>query len=407
MSSIHADVAIVGGGIIGSCVSLYLAKKGVDVVVVDPAPAQGASWGNAGMLVPSQSVPFTSLTTVGACFLALARGNSAVDLRRPLPMNLLPWFARMVFYARPGRVRRATKRLYELARKSLHLYEELVEIDGIDLHLRSTGSLRVFRNASALRRYRTTLRTLAELGADFDVLGPRALQEAEPGLRADLAGAVSFPHDRSLDPARATSAIADAARALGVRFRTERVVGAVRTGDRINWVNTDRGTVRADSFVVAAGVASDHVGRLLGVRLPVRAGYGLSVTYPTDGPLLRHSVMLEEDHVVIGSRERSVRLATGMEFGGGPRDAPRAEAVRRLDTVTRECVPALPERDTAGKPWRGARPMTPSGVPCISWVAGNVIAATGHGTLGMTLGPVTGELVSSLLTLRTSSGESR
>ncbi len=397
MGATHTEVAVIGGGIIGSCIALYLARKGVDVVVLDPAPGTGASAGNAGMLVPSQSVPFANPATVGAWLTALARRESAVSFRRPLSPDLVPWFAHLMVEARPGRTSRTTRLLYLLAEKSLRLYRELAETEGIDLHLRSTGSLRVFRSTTALRQQHRLLRTLRDLGAEFELLGPRALRDAEPGLRTDFAGAVGFPRDHSLDPARTTLAIGGAARAHGVRFRAETVVGARHRNGRVDAVTTDCGTVTARWFVVAAGAAGARVGRFFGARLPVRPGYGLSLTYPTDGPLLRHSVMLEEAHIVIGSRERSVRLTTGMEFGGTAHDEPSADAVRRLDSAVRSVVPTLPARDTAGTPWRGARPMTPSGIPCVGRIGENVVAATGHGTLGMTLGPVTGRLVSSLV----------
>jgi D-amino-acid dehydrogenase len=398
VDSTHADVAVVGGGIIGSCTAFYLARSGADVLVLDPAPGTGASAGNAGMLVPSQSVPFANPATVGAWLGALARRDSFVTLRRPLSPGLVPWIAGSLFEARPWRASRTTRLLYHLARKSLRLYEELTEAEGIDLRLRSTGSLRVFRSTAAFRRQHRMVRTLAKLGAECELLGPRALREAEPELHPDLAGAIAFPHDRSLDPARATLAIADAARAYGARFRAETVVGARRANGRVHSVRTDRGTVTADWFVIAAGAASSRVGRFFGARLPVRPGYGVSVTYPADRPLLRHSVMLEEAHIVINSGPRSVRLTTGMEFGGTAGGEPPADAGQRLDAAARSFVPTLPSRDTAGAPWRGGRPMTPSGIPRVGRIGENVIAATGHGTLGMTLGPVTGTLVSSLVT---------
>jgi D-amino-acid dehydrogenase len=194
--STHADVAVVGGGIIGSCTAFYLAKSGADVLVLDPAPGTGASAGNAGMLVPSQSVPFANPATAGAWLGALAKRDSFVTLRRPLSPSLLPWVAGSMFAARPWRASRGTRLLYHLARKSLQLYEELTEAEGIDLRLRSSGSLRVFRSASAFRQQSRMVRTLARLGAECKLLDPRNGSSSPPARPARGSGGSSGPGSR-------------------------------------------------------------------------------------------------------------------------------------------------------------------------------------------------------------------
>jgi D-amino-acid dehydrogenase len=119
---------------------------------------------------------------------------------------------------------------------------------------------------------------------------------------------------------------------------------------------------------------------------------------PVDDGALRGPIMLAEQHLVIRPMVDGVRLTSGMRFGGKP-SAPGPE--RAIAAMRRHLDDLLP--GSRGLPnvatWSGARPMTASGVPIIGPVVDrpNLIAATGHGTLGVTLAPVTAELIASYI----------
>jgi len=378
---------VVGGGVIGTCAAHSLARAGAEVVVLDPAPGRGASWGNAGLVVPSYALPLATPDVLRS----LLGAHPEVTFGRPLPLGTLLWLGRFALAARPGRAWRVAERLRALAEASRRLYDELA------IPLCATGLLHVARDEETWRAECRAARRLAAIGVRSEELDPDALARAEPGLAAGAAGAIRFPDDRSLDPERATAALAAAAVAHGAEYRPWTVTGVVRTAGRVTAVETDHGLVRGRAFVIAAGAASARVGRLFGARLPVEAAHGWSLTIPAAGPLLAHPVVLADEQVVVNAGPDRVRLTGGLEFGGPRAAGPDPRAVARLREAANRAVPALADIAAPGVPWRGARPMTPDGLPLIRVVADGVVAATGHGTLGMTLAPATGRIVTALV----------
>ncbi|WP_232665217.1 NAD(P)/FAD-dependent oxidoreductase [Pseudonocardia sp. TRM90224] len=393
------DVAVVGAGIVGAAVAYELACAGASVVVLDPVPGRCSSAGNAGLVVPSYSVPMSNPAVLLSGLRALLGGDPSVTLARPLTARTVGWLLRFAWAARPGRAWRDAGTLRGLATRSRALYDEFAAAEGVDLGLRNAGFLHVARDPAVLRSEQRTAKGLARLGVRHEVLDPAAVAGLEPGLDVSgIAGAVRFPDDAALDPERVTAAYTDAAVRHGAQLRRQTVIGVRWSGERVEAVRTEAGWVRASAFVVATGAESATVGRIFGARLPVEPGYGWSLTLPAGGPLLVHALMCADEHVVINAGPDRVRLTGGMQFGGRASDPPPPGAVAALRAAATRVLPALAEIPDAGTAWRGARPMTPSGIPMLRRAAGNVVVATGHGTLGMTLGPVTGRAVATLLT---------
>ena len=151
-------------------------------------------------------------------------------------------------------------------------------------------------------------------------------------------------------------------------------------------------------MMLAAGVRTAGLSRLAGCPLPIRAGKGYGFD-DTGGSLpLRHSVCLSEAKVAItplaGGR---VRFAGTMELGSADDTVdphrPRG-IVRSAGEYLKGGPPASPPHA-----WTGARPMTPDGLPAIGPLPGrdNVLVASGHAMLGVTLAPATAELVTAML----------
>lgn len=395
MSPNRVDVVAVGGGVVGSCVAYLLARAGIGVVVVDPGPGQGASAGNAGLVVPSYILPMSNPDTLTAGLRSLL-GKGKGSLTWPLSAHTVAWLAKFVLASRPGRAWRDARALIALAESSRRCYQELRS--ELDFPLRETGFLHLVRDRRVLAAELRTARKLAAIGVRFEALDSDALAALEPGLAGGFIGAIRYPDDASLDPERTTQAFADAAVRHGAVFRTERVVGVRTVAGRIDAVETTGGTIAARAFVLSAGAESAAVSRLFGIRLPVEPGYGWSLTLPAQGLVLRHAVQLADEHVVVNSGPDRIRLTGGMEFGGPASAAPRPEAIATLRAVAEVAIPAIRDIADPGTAWRGARPMTPTGMPIIRQVGHNLVAATGHGPLGITLAPATGRIVADLLT---------
>jgi D-amino-acid dehydrogenase len=393
------DVVIVGGGIIGSCAAYYLARAGRSVLVLDPAPGEGSSKANAGIMCPSYCLPMANPDSLRAGLAILRGGRGPLSFRRPLPLRTLAWLARFTVACRPGRAWTDAPRLYQLACRSQELYDELAESEQLDLQLRGGGWTYVFHDPDQLHRHARLAERLTTVGVPHAILGVDELLTREPSVAPTAAGAVLYTCDRVLNPGQATGEVARAAQAQGARFIQEAVTGAGRRNGRVSTVFTQHRAIAADWFVIAAGARSRAVGRCFGVRLPVEAGHGISLTLPAPAQKLITGVLMAGDeHVVISPGNDYIRITSGMEFGGEAAPDPSPPAVARMRAAAERTVPVLRELTGRGESWRGARPMTPTGVPFIGAIAENLVAATGHNTMGMTLGPVTGQMVSDLIT---------
>jgi len=392
------DALVLGAGAVGLCCACALAERGLRVAVLErDRPGAGASWGNAGWVVPSHSVP---LAEPGA----LRRGlRWLVDPASPLYVPpradraLWGWLWRFRKSSTPAHVLRALPCLVRLQRRSLQLYQDLVN-RGLEFGFSRAGSLSVFLDPREYRSFLGQLDLLREQGISAEVLEGDAVRAREPLLRQEVAGGVYFPEDAHLDPARLVRALAEYAGQLGVQVRTGCPGRAVRRHGRGVEVDLGENKLYPRWLVVAAGAWSTPLLRAAGLRLPVLPAKGYSVTL-TARPTPEAPVMLSEARVAVtplsGPDGARLRLAGTLELGvweGGvnPR---RVEAIRRAGARYLQVDPE------GGEVWTGLRPCTPDGLPVVGRPSGwdSLVLATGHGTLGISLAPVTGELVASVV----------
>jgi D-amino-acid dehydrogenase len=232
-------------------------------------------------------------------------------------------------------------------------------------------------------------------------LGGDELREREPALSASVLGGFHYPEARSLDPYAFVLAVADDARSHGARLVEGVGVEAVVTeAGRARGVRTPEGVVDASAVILATGAYSPHLYRALGCPLPVTPAKGYHVDRPLDDPgtpALDTACLLVETSVFCTPMPGRLRLAGTLEFSG-INDRLRR---RRLDQLTRGARPFLEElrEGPTSSEWCGLRPCTPDGLPVVGPLPGwgGVYAATGHAMLGLTFGPVTGEIVADLV----------
>jgi D-amino-acid dehydrogenase len=380
--AVPVDVAIVGAGTIGACIALECARAGATVLVLDAGDGWGVgcSLGNAGWICPSHAGPFATSDDLANAVRWTFKRDSPFGVR--LSPALIPWLARLLrFTLDRAHVRRVTSALHDLALESRALHAAYAA-SGVETGYEQRGLLDVYRTAAAFRAVSNCEGALGEAEA----------RAAEPLLEGPVAGAVLHPDDAHCDPVRFVQAVGRAAEDAGAALHAVRRVTSVRRHASGAELDVGGEAVRARTVVVATGAQT----RTLIPQIPIvsGAGYSLDLT-PEDAAMPSRPIFLHEARIAITPLSSTLRMAGTMVIGRDPRpDVDR----RRLDAIHRAGVAALPawagSRRSAG--WAGARPCTYDGLPTIGR-HGDVIVASGHGMLGVTLAPATAALLAPLV----------
>jgi D-amino-acid dehydrogenase len=390
-------VAVIGGGVIGLCSALYCAKGGFRVTVVERNGERrdGCSYGNTGMVVPSHFIPLAAPGMVALALKWMWDPASPFYIKPRLSLDLAGWGLRFMRAANRAHVGRAAPLLARLHMESRALYEALAA-PANDFHFEKRGVLVLCRTQHALDEEAALVEPARALGLQAEVLDRKAIAQAEPEVRIDALGAVRIAEDCNVEPRRLMDALQARCRAAGVEFRWNAGTDGWRTaGGRIRGF----GGVEADEFVLAAGSWSSALARGLGLRLPMQPGKGYSLTLERPRRSPRCCSVLSEARVSASPMNGALRFGGTMELAGLD-ESINPIRVRGIVSAVQKYYPDFGPRDFEGvQPWRGLRPVTPDGLPYVgrSAAAQNLVVATGHAMMGVSLGPVTGKLVADAL----------
>lgn len=399
MDASRSDVLILGGGVIGLACAYYLLKAGATVRVLEQGtPGCGSSHGNCGTITPSHAAPLAMPGMVSVALRSMFRGDA------PLYLNPRPDLARLRWLL--GFARRCNWRDFERAtiarsailQRSRGLLETLIRDEGLDCEFVSGGELYVYRSRAPMEAdERHHAQVLDRLGIDVRRLRGDEVEAMEPALLPGVAGGLFHPGDAQLRPNRYAAELARRVRELGGMIESGARIDQFGTeGGRVSHVRTTRGVFRGDRVVMALGAWSPLLGRMLDLRLPMQPGKGYSITYTRPAQAPRHALVLREAAVCVTTWGSGYRLGSTMEFSGYAEGLNRT----RLDALRRGAAAALrePEGPEVVEEWWGWRPMSMDEVPLIGpstrW--SNLLLATAHGMLGVSMSAATGELVAAL-----------
>ena len=352
------DVIIVGAGVIGCSVAHYLAREGASVTLMErEALGSGASAHATG-----------SLGVLGTEFTRGASFQFALAGHREFP----------------------------------DLVQRLEEDTGMDLLFQRKPALRLALDEEE----ETLIKGLMEWQQQdvaMEWIDGNAVRQIEPRLTPAVRGAVYGKESSQLDSYRLTLALARSAELKGAQLQIKRVTGLVINGSTVTGVRTETGEVSCGTVVLAAGAWSHELSDALPFPIPVRplkgerlmlrfAGEPLPVLISS--PKRGHMISRLDGFLSIGSTggrdyDRH-ELFLGEEFDRQPTETAKVELLQRAIDV----MPVLQEAELVQQ-LAGSRPLSPDRLPIIGPVPGlqGVVLATGHGTKGVHLGPITGRTV--------------
>lgn len=400
MDASRSDVLILGGGVIGLACAFYLLKSGATVRVLEQGtPGCGSSHGNCGTITPSHAAPLAMPGMLGVALRSMLRADAPLYLNPRFDGPRLRWLLGFARHCNWRDFEHAARARSAILQRSRGLLGTLVRDERLDCEFGEEGELYVYRTRRALDAdERHHAQVLERLGVEVQRLAGGEVEAREPALKPGVAGGLFHPGDARLRPDRYAAELARRVVELGGSIESGARIDdfGLRDG-RIEHVRTTRGVFRGDRVVMALGAWSPLLGRSLGLRLPMQPGKGYSLTYTRPGRVPRHALVLREAAVCVTTWETGYRLGSTMEFSGYAEGLNRT----RLDALRRGAAQGLhePEGPQLLEEWWGWRPMSMDEVPIIGpssrW--SNLMLATAHGMLGVSMSAATGELVASLM----------
>ena len=391
---------VVGGGVVGVCVAYYLARAGRRVCLVERGEVcSGCSHGNAGLLVPSHSVPLAAPGVVAKSLKWMFNPASPFYIKPRLDRELLSWLWRFNRACNRRQVQRAMPLIRDLSMESLRLYDELAA-DGTEFGLEHKGVLMLYKTEAGLREQVADGKAMGEFGIEARELSLSEISELSPNLSVDALGGVYYPQDGHVTPMQLVPEIARRAREMGVEVHTHtEVLAFERSGARISRVVTTRGDFTPEEVVLTAGSWSGVLARELGLRLPIQGGKGYSITFkrPLEAPSL--PIVCGEAKIGVTPMIDALRFAGTLELAGLDLTISRQRVAAVLSGVPMYLPDLKPEEMELVEIWRGLRPCTPDGLPFLGRARhiDNLTVAAGHAMIGVSLGPVTGKLVAEVV----------
>lgn len=393
-----AEILIIGAGIAGLSSAYYLTKQGHQVTVLDKGDIQGnCSFGNAGMIVPSHFVPLAAPGMLSQGIRWMFNSKSPFYVKPSLSGSLIGWGLKFMKHANNEHVNASAVPLRDLSLLSSKLYDDLSKEPGFEFELSHNGILAFYKTEKAGEEEAHLAEKAVALGLDMAVLSPESCRALQPQLELDVLGAVHYRCDGHLYPAKLMEALLRYLEEAGVKImRRHEVTRIERSGTKITSVFTGEQKWQADQYVLASGAWSPEVASMLGLGLSMMPGKGYS--FMEDEPAQRMTIpaLLCEARVAITPMNGQIRYGGTMELAK-INDRININRVKGIVEAVPEYFPGLkPELPKPEKIWYGFRPSSADGLPYIGYSKkiSNLILATGHGMMGLSLGPATGLLVS-------------
>lgn len=390
-------VVIIGGGIIGLCSAYYLQEEGCEVTIIDKGNMDsGASHVNAGYITPSHFIPLATPGIISKGIKWMFNSASPFYVKPRLDLDFLKWSIAFKKSATKSKVENAIPVLKDINLLSRGLYEDLKQPEKFNFHLERKGILMCYKSDRIGEEEWIIGQRGIDEGFGVKNLTQKEVQELEPNAGLNIKGAVYYDCDAHMTPNNFMNSMVSHLKTFGVSFfKNEEVKDIDVTKGRITRIITEKQSVIADEFVLAAGSWSPLIAKKLELNIPVQAGKGYCINVERKTNITIPAILCEAK-VAVTPMDGFTRLAGTMELSGINKkiNPKRVDAIATAAESYYDNLKITSEE--RAKAECGLRPCSPDGLPYIgkSSKCKNLTIATGHAMMGWSLGPATGKLVS-------------
>ncbi|MDC0609162.1 D-amino acid dehydrogenase [Vibrio sp.] len=399
------EVIVLGSGVVGLTSAWYLSQSGHKVTVVDrqPRAAEETSFANAGQISYGYSSPWAAPGIPSKAVKWLFEKHAPLKVQPSMDPEMIGWMLKMLNNCQLDRYQVNKARMLAIANHSRQCLIDLRQHHNINYEGRQKGTLQVFRDPKQLVAIEKDMKLLEQAGTRFELMDVESCIKQEPGLapvKDKLVGGLYLPDDETGDCYLFCQQLTELAKEAGVNFMFDtQIKDIIKEGNVISGIQTDKGLIKGDSYVVALGSYSRQMLKPLGIDVPVYPVKGYSLTVPIiDEAFAPQSTVMDETYKVALTRfDNRIRVAGTAELAGFNPAIPQA----RRDTIRMVVTDLFGQGGDIAQAeyWTGFRPMTPDGTPIIGKTKySNLYTNTGHGTLGWTMACGSAQILSEIVT---------
>ena len=393
-------IIIIGGGIIGVCSAYYLQKEGHQVTIIDQSNMDaGASYVNAGYLSPSHIVPLSAPGVMKKGLKWMFNPASPLYIKPRLDADFLKWTLAFNKSCNANHVKKAIPAIKNITLLSQDLYDDIKRDENFAFHYEKKGLLMLCQTDKMLEEEIKAALLAKSEGLDAKEINLEELKLLEPNVNLNVMGATFYKCDSHTTPHEFMTEMKAHLKSVGVQFcPNEKVEDLELNNGKITAIKTNKQTLFADEFVLAAGSWSHQLSKKLGLKLLLQAGKGYRINTHQNTGIQIPSILCEAKAAVT-PMNGFTRFAGTMEIAGINHNINkvRVEAIAKAATSYYPDIKLTEaEKNDAAC---GLRPVTPDGLPFIgkSSKCPNLTIAAGHAMMGWSMGPGTGKLVSEII----------
>jgi len=393
----RSSVGVIGAGIQGVCISLFLVKKGFEVTLIDrDEPGKNsASYGNAGHLSPYASVPMNRPDVLFDVPAMLLSTTGPLALKWNYVPKMIPWFLKFIKYCNRKSMMHTAKYMHQILDLALPAYDELFQDIDISGLVESRGII-YFWTDKDLKSRELEINIRKELGVEQQLLTPDEIHDLEPNIRKVYHGGVYYPSARhTRNPRKMLLKLFDLFLKRGGKFEKQNVEAINFSFENKPIIKTNLNSYSFDKAVIACGAFSKKLTDQVDEKIPLDTERGYHVHFKGHDHLLSRPVIFLNRGFGITPMEQGLRVVGTVEFGG--LDNPLSK--KRVLNLVNNAKYLFPELSEHCDEWLGFRPSLPDFLPVIgpSKNYKNLFYAFGHHHLGWTLGAITGKIITGML----------